>query len=90
MLKLVRKLVKVPYMSLVNLLAGEEVYPEHATHSDDPAPVAGPILRWLNDPAAREATVARLRDLTAREARPGACDRAAAFLQGAVPARRAA
>jgi lipid-A-disaccharide synthase len=90
MLKLVRKLVKVPYMSLVNLLAGEEVYPEHATHSDDPAPVAEPILRWLNDPAAREATVARLRELTTREARPGACDRAAAFLLGAFPARRAA
>jgi lipid-A-disaccharide synthase len=90
MLRLVRKLVKVPYMSLVNLLAGEEVYPEYATHSDDPGPIAEPILRWLNDPAARAATVARLRDLTARVAVPGACDRAADFLLGAAPARRAA
>lgn len=92
MLKLVRKLVKVPYMSLVNLLAGEELYPEYATHSDDPAPVVGPILRWLNDPSARQAVVARLHDLTSREARPGACDRAAGFLLEAVssPAARQA
>lgn len=92
MLRLVRGLVKVPYMSLVNLLAGMELFPEHATHTDDPAPVADPILRWLNDPAARDEVVAQLRALTAREARPGACDRAAQFLFDATPptARRAA
>ncbi len=84
MLKLVRRLIKVPFISLVNLLAEKELYPEHATHSDDPAPVAGPILRWLNDPAARAAVVGQLHALTAREARPGACDRAAAFLLDAV------
>jgi lipid-A-disaccharide synthase len=90
MLRLVQKLVKVPYMSLVNLLAGEELFPEFATHTDDPGPVADPVLHWLNDPTARAATVARLRDLTARVAVPGACDRAADFLLGAAPSRRAA
>jgi len=86
-LKLVRMLVKVPYMSLVNLLAGEELFPEHATHSDDPGPVAAPILRWLNDDSARTAVVERLRALTEQEARPGACDRAAAYLLDAAPGR---
>jgi lipid-A-disaccharide synthase len=79
-LMLIRKLVKIRFMSLVNLLAGEELYPEHATHSADPGPVAEPLLRWLNDDAARTAVVERLRELTEREARPGACDRAAAYL----------
>lgn len=92
MLRLVRRLVKVRFMSLVNLLAGKELFPEYATHGDDPAPVAEPVLRWLNDPAARDAVVEQLRGLTAREARPGACDRAALFLLDAAarPARRAA
>ena len=91
-LLLVRWLVKVPYMSLVNLLAREELYPEYATPTDDPGPIAEPLLRWLNDPVARAAVVGRLRELTAREARPGACDRAAAFLLEAAgtAARRAA
>ena len=83
-LYLIRKLVKIRFMSLVNLLAGEELYPEHATHSADPGPVAEPLLRWLNDETARTAVVERLRALTAREARPGACDRAATYLLGAA------
>ncbi|QDU21406.1 lipid-A-disaccharide synthase [Urbifossiella limnaea] len=88
--KLVLKLVKVRWMSLVNLLAGEELYPENATDSDDPTPVAAPVLRWLNDEAARSEVVGRLRELTSREARPGACDRAAAYLLAAAGGRAAA
>ncbi|MFO0798631.1 MAG: lipid-A-disaccharide synthase [Gemmataceae bacterium] len=88
--KLVLKLVKVRWMSLVNLLAGEEVYPENATDSDDPRPVVAPVLSWLNDESARAAVVARLRELTAREGRPGACDRAAAYLLAAAGSRAAA
>ena len=86
-LLLLRKLVKIRFMSLVNLLAGEEVYPEYPTHSTDASPVAEPLLRWLNDATARAAVVERLRALTAREARPGACDRAAALLLEAATAR---
>lgn len=86
--KLVLWLVKVRWMCLVNLLAGEELYPENATSSDDPAPVAGPVLNWLNDPAAHAATVAKLRALTDRVAVPGACDRAAAYLLDRVAQRR--
>lgn len=87
---LVRKLVKVRFISLVNLLAGEELYPEYPTASADAGPIAVPLLRWLNDEAARAAVVGRLRALTEREARPGACDRAAAYLLAAFRARAAA
>ncbi|HEX4611968.1 MAG TPA: lipid-A-disaccharide synthase [Urbifossiella sp.] len=83
-MKLVQWLVKVPFMSLVNLLAKDELYPEYVTRTDDPAPVVAPLLRWLDDPAARDRVVDRLRELTARVARPGACDRSAAFLLNAA------
>lgn len=88
MLRLVRRLLTVRYISLVNLLADEEIYPEYKTSGTDPAPVADPILRWLNDPAAHAATVAKLRALTARVAVPGACDRAADLLLDRLGAAR--
>jgi lipid-A-disaccharide synthase len=89
---LVGQLVKVKYMSLVNLLAGEELYPEIPTRHDDSDRIAEYTLHWLNDPAARAALVGRLADLRERVARPGACDRAASLLLGAsaAPSRAAA
>jgi lipid-A-disaccharide synthase len=87
MYRIVRRLLKVPFVSLVNLLARAELYPEYKTWTDDPRPITEHLLRWLNDPAARDAVVGRLRELTAREARPGACDRAAVFLLAAAAAR---
>ncbi len=81
---LMRWLVKVPYISLVNLLADDELYPEFPTTRDDSAAIAGHVLRWLSDPAARAVTVGRLRALRDRVAVPGACERAAAFLAEAV------
>ena len=85
-----RRLVHVRFMSLVNLLADDEVYPEFATPRDESGAIAGHVLRWLSDPAARSATVARLRALRDAVAVPGACDRAAAFLTDAVGRRAAA
>ena len=79
---LVRLLVKVKYMSLVNLLAGEEIYPEVPTADDESDRIAGHVLGWLNDPASRAALVGRVAALRDRVAVPGACDRAADFLLG--------
>jgi lipid-A-disaccharide synthase len=70
----------VRYVTLVNLLANEEVFPEYPSMYDRSRQVADNILTWLNDPAARATCVARLRLLKEELARPGACDRAAAFL----------
>ncbi len=85
---LVGKLVKVRYMSLVNLLEGAELYPEIYAHRDESDRIAGHLLTWLNDPAARAALVGRLESLRARVAVPGACDRAAAFLLSAAAGAR--
>lgn len=79
-----RVLLRVRYITLVNLLADEELYPEFATSRDCTADIAAHVLDWLNDPAARAARVERLRRLRDEVARPGACDRAAEFLLAAV------
>lgn len=70
----------VKHITLVNLLARREVFPEYPTCLDRSADLARHVLRWLNDPAARAETVASLRQLRDEIARPGACDRAAEYL----------
>ncbi len=68
------------YISLTNLLAGEELYPEFAGAADYSGPVADTVLRWLTDDAARNELVAKLDALCATVAIPGAVARAADFL----------
>ena len=86
-----RRMIKTKYMSLVNLLAGEELFPEVATDRDESDRIAGHVLGWLNDPAGRSALVGRVAALRDRVAVPGACDRAADYLLGACSGvRRAA
>jgi lipid-A-disaccharide synthase len=80
----------VPYITLVNLIAGEELFPELVTSRDESERLAGHLLNWLNDRAARGALVAKLEALRARAAVPGACERAARFLVGESGALRAA
>src|SRR5262249_7471404 len=46
-LKMGKLLVKVPYITLVNLLAGEEVYPEFPTDRDPSEVVAKRLLEFL-------------------------------------------
>ena len=77
-------LMKVKYITLVNLMADEEVYPEFATFREQSAAITGRVLTWLNDPVARGAVVDRLRQVRDTVAVPGACGRAADFLLEAV------
>jgi lipid-A-disaccharide synthase len=79
-----RLLLRVRYITLVNLLAAEEIYPEYATSRDCSSDIAAQVLDWLNDSAARAARIERLRRLRDEVACPGACDRAAEFLVAAV------
>lgn len=85
-----RQALKVPYITLVNLLADQELYPELLTSRDESPRIAAIILDWLNDPARRMALVRQLESLRDRVAQPGACDRAAAYLLRAAAAPRAA
>jgi lipid-A-disaccharide synthase len=72
------------YISLVNLLADRELFPELLTHRDEPEALAGRLLHWLNDEAAYEEVCAALAVLKARVAVPGACDRAAEYILHAL------
>jgi lipid-A-disaccharide synthase len=70
----------VPHFSIVNLLAGRELYPEYLLDVDEPNQPSDHVVDWLNDSAAREAMIADLRELKLRVARPGACATAARWL----------
>jgi lipid-A-disaccharide synthase len=69
-----------PWISLVNLLASKELFPEYLSMHCEAEPIAENILHWLNDREAYEAVCSQLRSLRERVAIPGACDRAAAAI----------
>jgi lipid-A-disaccharide synthase len=69
-----------PYISLVNLLAEKELYPEFLTDHCEAEAIGGHIVRWLNDRSTYRATCAELTDLRRRVGQPGACERAARYV----------
>lgn len=71
---------KSRFISLVNLLANDELFPEFLTDRCQAAAMSGHLLRWLNEPEAYRATCARLAALRQRVAAPGACARAADYV----------
>ncbi len=75
-----RQLRKCKFISLVNLLADTELFPEFSGSKDFHPQIAAQILAWLEYPEEREALVAKLRELRDRVAAPGAVERAAEFL----------
>jgi lipid-A-disaccharide synthase len=68
------------YISLVNLLADKELYPEFLARKCPSEGMAERVLHWLDDRAAYEALCEELAALRRRVAAPGACDRAAAAI----------
>jgi lipid-A-disaccharide synthase len=79
-----RMLKKVRYISLVNLLADKELYPEYLTEGDESEAIAGHVLHWLSNPAAYQEICAELGILRQSVAVPGACRRAAEYLLNAL------
>ncbi len=77
---LARRLVKLPTITLVNLMAGRKLYPEVVTSTNASPQVSQQILTWLDDPATVESLAEQLRSVREQYARPGACLRAATFL----------
>ena len=75
-----RQFMTCKYISLVNLLADETLFPEYLTKTDSSDEIASHIIGWLKSPASRDVVVERLRKLREQVAIPGACERAAAFL----------
>ncbi|HTU21557.1 MAG TPA: lipid-A-disaccharide synthetase, partial [Gemmataceae bacterium] len=75
-------LKSVRYITLVNLLADKELFPEYFGRSCPAEAMADHALRWLNDREAYEALCGELAVLRERVAAPGACDRAAEAVLG--------
>jgi len=83
-------LVNAPYISLVNLLADKELFPELVTCRNPSMAVARHVLRWLNEANCYETVRKELNVLREKVAVPGACERAAAFLLGTLTNRACA
>jgi len=80
-LRIARHFKIVPFISLVNLLAAEELYPEFLVSRDPSDKVAARINDWLKHPAQMELIRNRLTQLCDEVAKPGTCLKAAEFLR---------
>lgn len=72
------------FISLVNLLADQELFPEFLTDRCEAGPISQHVLLWLNDPGAYREITSELRKLRGRVAVPGACRRAAAHIMATL------
>jgi lipid-A-disaccharide synthase len=72
------------YISLVNLLADRELFPEFPSYRCEAEAVAGHVLHWLNDPAAYQERCGELAELCRSVAEPGACERTARYVLGVL------
>ena len=73
---LIRALVKINYVALPNILAGEGVVPEFLQKDCRPQRMGPALLHWLQDPAAAAELVSRFHALH-RELKQNAADKAA-------------
>jgi lipid-A-disaccharide synthase len=74
---LARRLVRVPHIGMVNLVAGREICPERVQHDATPDALAAAVEPLLTDTPARRRMLDDLRHVADRLGAPGAADRAA-------------
>jgi lipid-A-disaccharide synthase len=72
-----RQFIKSKFISLVNLLANDEVFPEYLTYQDTSPDLVRWALEWIDNSPARSRATTSLRELRSQVAQPGASDRAA-------------
>jgi lipid-A-disaccharide synthase len=72
-----RRLIRIPYIGLANVLAGKKIVPEFIQHEADPVKIARETEKLLRDPAARQEMVKALREVRDSLGEPGASERAA-------------
>ena len=68
---LARLLLNTPYVSAVNIAAGEEIMPEFVMERCRPAAIADALAPLLHDPALRRAQAARIRAVAQTMSVPG-------------------
>ncbi len=79
--------IRVPYIGMVNLIAGKEVAKEFIQKNATPDAVAQEALRLLRDAAAREEMRRELRAVRQKLGEPGATDRAAKVIADTLSER---
>jgi lipid-A-disaccharide synthase len=72
-----RRMVTVQHLSIINVMAGQEIVPEFIQDELKPETVARVALELLRNPARREAMKRRVADVVATLGEPGASKRAA-------------
>ncbi len=60
------------------------LFPEYLTYEDKSDLIAAHVIQWLTDPASRQQRVSELARLKAEVAQPGASERAAEYVLGAL------
>jgi lipid-A-disaccharide synthase len=86
-LKVCKLFLTTRYISLVNLLAEKELYPEFLTDRCEAEAISEHILRWLNEPETYQRQCRELKELYARVGQAGACERAATFVLSEIDKR---
>ena len=79
---LARILVKIEYIGLVNILAGERVVEEYIQAEAEPVAVSRSLRKFLESPEKREALQSRLAEITEKLGGDGAHERAARAVAG--------
>lgn len=77
MVLLAKFLMRCKYISLPNLMAGRELFPEFVDHKPLGEKLADKVCHWLANTDESRALRAKLGDLWTETGKPGACDRAA-------------
>jgi lipid-A-disaccharide synthase len=77
-----RRVVKIPYIGLVNVVAGREVAREFVQGALEPRAVATELSRLLDDAQYRDAQRAGLLEVRSRLGTPGAAARVAEMISG--------
>jgi lipid-A-disaccharide synthase len=72
-----KRVVKVRFLAMPNLLANEEIYPELIQDQATGAKIAETAVKLLRNPAQRQAIRAKLKNVADRLGPPGAARRAA-------------
>ncbi len=81
-----RMLVKVPFISLPNLILGKPVFPEFLQHDANPSALAATLSQWIEDTPARTRVLNQLATLPGLLGNGGAATRAARIVLDTIDA----
>lgn len=74
---LYRPQIKIPYIGMVNIVAGRKIIPEFIQFNAQPKKIADSIIKYLQEPVYTSQTIQELKTVKANLGEPGAANRAA-------------